>query len=256
MQWKRMGLILAMVLSTTCGVTAQEVGAAEQPGPVSFSWINWVVLAVYLAGMIGVGIFFSRRESDSRDFFLAGDRIPWWAAGLSIYGTQLSAITFIAVPALAFTPGGNWTRLVSSWTIQLLAPLIIYFILPLFRRLNVQTAYEYLEYRFNVVIRWLASLTFIAFQVDRMGIVLLLPAVAISAATGLNVLLAIVVMGALATTYTVLGGIEAAIWTDVVQVVVLIGGAIICLGAAVGAVGGPTTAWDLAHAAEKTTIFD
>ncbi|MBA2117660.1 sodium:solute symporter [Bremerella alba] len=256
MNWKRIGAILVMTPGIASELWAQEVVATKQADPVSFSWINWVVLVAYLAGMIGVGIFFSRRESDSRDFFLAGGRIPWWAAGLSIYGTQLSAITFMSVPALALTQGGNWTRLVGSWTILLLAPLIIFFFLPLFRRLNVQTAYEYLEYRFNVIVRWLASLTFISFQVGRMGIVLLLPAAAISAATGVNVLLAIVVMGVLATTYTVLGGIEAVIWTDVVQVVVLIGGAILCLGASIWAVGSPATAWEMAYSADKVTLFD
>src|SRR5690606_27237000 len=155
------------------------------------------------------------------------------AAGLSIYGSQLSAITFMAVPAIAFAPDGDWTRLVGGWTILLVAPLIIYVFLPVFRRLNIQTAYEYLELRFHLSVRLLASVIFIVFQVARMVVVRLLPAAAISAATVTNVLIAVVLMGILATVYTVLGGIEAVICTDVVQVVVLIVGALLGLGVAV-----------------------
>ena len=101
--------------------------------------------------------------------------------------------------------------------------------LPFFRRLNVTTAYEYLEERFNVKVRTLASITFILMQLARIGIVLYLPAIAIASVTGIDLFLCIAIMGVFCTIYTVMGGIEAVIWTDVIQVVILLGGAIFCI---------------------------
>ncbi|MCC9605551.1 sodium:solute symporter [Blastopirellula sp. JC732] len=244
-----------LLLATATVACAEDPQAASATVAPQFGWLNWAVLIAYLGAMVGIGGYFSRGESSSEDFFLAGGRIPWWAAGLSIYGTQLSAITFMAVPAIAFTPDGNWTKIVGGWTTLLLAPLVIRFYLPLFRRLKVQTAYEYLERRFHVAVRLIASLIFIAFQVGRMGIVLLLPAAAISATTGCNLLAAVILMGVLATTYTVLGGIEAVIWTDVVQVIVLIGGALLCLIVSLLEIGGPVQLFDIAAESNKLTMF-
>ena len=194
----------------------------------SFGRLNWVVLGAYLVVLIGMGLYFFKREKTTNDFFLAGRRIPWWAAGLSIFGTQLSAITFLAMPARAYAT--DWVLLILNIGICASAPFIIYLYLPFFRRLNIITAYEYLEKRFHVSIRILGSLSFITFQLGRMGIVVLLPALALSAVTGMNVYLCIALMGLLSTIYTVVGGMEAVIWTDVLQAIVLIGGAIIALG--------------------------
>ena len=193
----------------------------------TFGWANWSVLGLYLAVMLGVGVYFSKREKSTRDFFLAGGRVPWWAAGLSIYGTQLSGITFLAIPQVAFL--GNWAIAIGSVAILAVAPVVIYFYLPFFRRLNITTAYEYLEKRFNISVRLFGTVSFLLFQVARMGIVLFLPAIALSAVTGINIYVCIAVMGAFCVVYTVLGGIEAVIWTDVLQVLVLMGGAIVCL---------------------------
>lgn len=251
------GLTLLPLLCTAAPLLAQEEpNVVAETAASRFGPIDWAVLAIYFLGMVAVGVYCARRGTTSEDYFLAGGRIPWWAAGLSIYGSQLSAITFMAVPAILFAEDGNWTRIVGGWTILLIAPLIIFFFLPLFRRLQIQTAYEYLELRFHLAVRLVASAIFIIFQVGRMGVVLLLPAAAISAATGINVLLAVVLMGILAMIYTVLGGIEAVIWTDVAQVVVLIGGAILCLGVATLDVGGPAEVYQVASQADKLTLFN
>ena len=193
----------------------------------SFGLLNSLVLVLYLAAMVGIGVFTSRREKTTDQFFLAGQRIPWWAAGLSIFGTQLSAITFMAIPATAFKE--DWVRMIGNLMILPVLPLVICLFLPFYRRLKISTAYEYLERRFNLAVRQLASLLFILFQLGRMGVVLFLPAIALSEVTGMNVYLCITMMGVLATIYTVLGGIEAVIWTDVVQVIVLLGGALLCV---------------------------
>jgi SSS family transporter len=110
-----------------------------------------------------------------------------------------------------------------------ITPLVIFCFLPFYRRLNVTTAYEYLERRFNLVVRLLGSALFIIFQFGRIAIVLLLPSLALSVVTGTNVYACILTMGILATVYTVMGGMEAVIWTDVLQVIVLVGGALISL---------------------------
>ena len=170
---------------------------------------------------MGMGVYFARRETSTRRFFLADRSIPWWAAGLSIFGTQLSAITFMAFPALVYRTDGVYV--LGNMCIVLAAPVFVLYYLPFFRRLRVTTAYEYLEKRFSYTCRLVGSLSFIVLQLGRMGIVLYLPAVALSTVTGINIYVSISVMGFLATVYTVLGGIEAVIWTDVLQVFVLLG---------------------------------
>lgn len=201
-----------------------------------FSRVDYAVLGVYLAALVLMGAYFSTREKTTHDFFLAGGRIPWWAAGLSIFGTQLSAITFMAIPAKAYAT--DWMSFLYNMGIVAIAPLIIVCFLPFYRRLNVTTAYEYLEKRFNVAVRLFGSALFIVFQFGRLGIVLLLPSLALSVVTGTSVYTCILVMGILATIYTVMGGIEAVIWTDVLQVVVLMGGALLAVVLIAGRVEG------------------
>ena len=215
---------VGLLLIATPALAASGEGSAGRAG---FGLVNYIALAAYLAALVVIGAYFSRREKSTDDFFLAGRRIPWWAAGLSIFGTGLSAITYMAIPAKAYDT--DWVFILSSFAPILFIPVVVAFYIPFYRRLGVTTAYEYLERRFNLAARLFASIFFILFQFGRMAIVLYLPAVALSTVTGLNVYACIVIMGVLATVYTVLGGIEAVIWTDVLQVVVLLGGAILSL---------------------------
>ncbi len=232
----------------------QALSLGTSSGGARFEFLDYMVLTLYLSLMVAVGIYFARRGSTTEDFFLAGRKIPWWAAGLSVFGTQLSAITFMAIPATSY--GSDWRRFVGSVMLLPVMLLVIYCFLPLFRRLDVTTAYEYLEARFSVSVRVLASAIFILFQLGRMGIVLLLPAIALSAVTAMDTYLCIALMGLLATIYTVLGGISAVIWTDVLQVFVLIGGALLCLLVTIQDVGGWSAMIEAAQAADKFHIFD
>ena len=192
-----------------------------------FSWVDYTTWGIYLAIILCVGLYFSKREKGTNDFFLGGQRVPWWAAGISIFGTQLSAITFMAVPAKVYAT--DWVYILAQATIILIAPIIVFLYLPFFRRLNITTAYEYLEKRFNIVLRLFGGIAFCLMQLGRMGIVLFLPAIALATVTDFNVYTCILVMGIFCTIYTVLGGIEAVIWTDVIQVFVLMGGALLCI---------------------------
>jgi len=237
------------------GVRTPKVWRAEPVKPGRFGALNYAVLGAYMLALVAMGVYFSRREKTTDDFFKAGGRIPWWAAGLSIYGTQLSAITFMAIPAKTFAT--DWRLFLGNMAIIMVAPFIIFLFLPFYRRLNVTTAYEYLERRFNLVARLLGSVMFMLLQFGRIGIVLFLPSIALAVATGMNVSFCIVVMGALCIVYTVLGGIEAVVWTDVLQVVVLLGGAILCLIVIPFHVPGGWNAMnDIADAAGKLRLLD
>ena len=201
-------------------VQALAIPVADAAAPARLRPLDWLVLALYLAGMVGIGVHFARRGGGTEDFFLGGRRIPWWAAGLSIFGTQLSAITFMAIPATAY--GSDWRRFAGQLMLLPVLVLVIRAFVPVLRGQSATTAYEFLEVRFSRAVRWCASALFIAFQLGRMGIVLLLPAIALAAVTGVDTHLCIGLMGVLATAYTALGGISAVIWTDVVQVFVLL----------------------------------
>ena len=201
--------------------------ALAKPTVGGFGTLNWAVLISYFIVLIAIGAYFSRREKSTDDYFLGGRRVPWWAMGLSIFGTQLSAITFLSIPARAYT--SDWVYVWANAAIILIAPYVVYVVIPAYRRGNYTTAYEYLEHRFNYALRVYGAFIFLLFQAGRMGIVLFLPAIALRAVTGLPVEWCILAMGVLATLYTVMGGIEAVIWTDVVQVFVLAAGVIVAL---------------------------
>lgn len=189
-----------------------------------FSAIDIIVLVLYFGVLVFIGYYFSKRQKNSDDYFRGGQRIPWWAAGLSLFGTALSAITFMAIPAKSYAT--NWSYMLFNGGILMVAPIIMFVFIPFFRKLNITTAYEYLEVRFNSLIRVVCSLAFIVFQVGRMGIILLLPAIAINVVTGFDIFLCIILMGVFSIIYTRMGGIEAVVWTDALQVVILLGGAL------------------------------
>jgi len=221
------------------GVRSPQVLIGEVGGSkLDFGVVNWVVVAVYLLGMVGIGYWFMKRESASTTdaYFRGGQRVPFWVAGLSIFATMLSAITFMAVPGTAYAT--NWNGYIGQWPILIIVPLVVMFYLPFYRRLNVTTAYEYLEKRFNVATRVIGSITFMLFHVGRVAIVLYLPALALSSVTDINIFVAISVIGVLCVIYTVMGGIEAVVWTDAIQAMVLIGGALLCFGLIVSQVDG------------------
>lgn len=192
-----------------------------------FGWLNYLVLVVYFVGMILLGFFFMKRENSTDDFFKAGGRIPWWAAGISIFATTLSAITFIAIPAKSYAD--DWRMFIFNMSIIIIAPVVIRYFLPFFRRFNFDTAYQYLEARFNRAVRWVASALFVFFMVSRIAIVLFLPSLALNVVTGFSVYWAIVIMGVVTIIYCTSGGIEAVVWGDVIQGFILVFGALTAL---------------------------
>ena len=210
------------------GVRTPDIISVETiPYKGKFGILNIIVIVLYFGVLLWMGIFFSRRQKSSNDYFKGGGRLPWWAVGLSIFGTALSAITFMAIPAKAYA--SDWSYLLMNSGIILVSPIIVFLFIPFFRRLNVSTAYEYLELRFNLATRLICSGSYILFQVGRMAIVLLLPSIALNVVTGIDIFLCVSLMGVLSLAYTMMGGIEAVVWTDALQVVVLLGGAIFAI---------------------------
>ena len=177
--------------------------------------IDYIVVVGYFALLAGIGFYFSKQES-SAEFSLGNRQVKWWAAGISMFATGASAISFMAIPALAFS-----TNLVWTWPLLTLIPayfVTAHFIYPLLRRMEITSTYEYLERRFNGPLRLIASAQCIAIQtIGRTAVVLVLPALAISSVTGMNVFLCVLLMGILTTIYTSVGGFESVIWTEVFQ---------------------------------------
>ena len=237
------------------GVRSADVTHIEVSNKKSFGWLNWTVLALYLTGMLGMGIYFMRKENGADDFFKGGGRIPWWAAGISIYATMLSAITYMTIPAKAYTT--DWTYYPMLWMILLVSLPVIKYYLPYFRKLNVTSAYEILEQRFNLFTRMLASTLFCIFMIVRMAIVLYLPSLALTAVTGIDIYLCIVLMGLVTIVYCTMGGVEAVIWGDVVQGLILVFGAIFAvIYLAVGTEGGIAGCIEIALENDKLRLFD
>ena len=183
--------------------------------------IDATIILAYLLAMVGVGVWFMRRNRSADDYFRGGGRLPWWAVSLSIYATLFSSITFLSIPALTYHSDCRY--FFKTFGILVLVPVVIRHYLPFFRRLNLTSAYEYLEVRFNLGCRLFASAAFILFMIARTAVVAYLPAVAIAAVTGMDVNLAIVAVTAVTILYCTMGGVEAVVWSDFVQSVILIG---------------------------------
>ena len=238
------------------GIRASEVMKVSFNHEVSFGWLNWLVLIIYLVAMLGLGVYFMRRASNStEDFFKGGGRIPWWAAGISIFATMLSAITYMAIPAKAYAT--DWTYYPMQICILIVSFPVIKYYLPFFRRLNVTTAYEYLEVRFNAATRTMASVLFIVFMVARTALVLFLPSLAMTAVTGIDIYICIALMALITIVYCTMGGVEAVVWGDVIQGIILVGGAIFAAIYLIVNTGenGASDFWQIATDNDKLRVF-
>ena len=221
-----------------------------------FSFGAWSVVVAYFGVIALMGWYFARKEKSANSFFKGGGNIPWYVAGVSIFATMLSSVTFLAVPALSYI--SDW-RLYQNVVLGyvLITPLALLVYMPVFRRMNLTSAYEYLERRFNLGTRLFSSGMFIIFMVLRVAIVTLLPAIAIDAVTGIGVDVAIAICGVVTIVYCSLGGLEAVIWSDFVQGLVLLGGAVAILVALViGTDGGVSGVLSLSAASGKTLCWD
>ena len=184
--------------------------------------LNTAVLAAYLLAMLGVGLAFAGRQKTTEDFFLGGRRMPWWAAGMSMYASLTSAVTFMALPGTAYRE--NIAFAVVGFASLAVAPVLVRLFYPAYLQMRATTSYEYLEARFGPGARRFAAALFLLARIGWLGLVVYAPALALSVATGLPQGACILAMGVLATAYTALGGMVAVIWTDVAQFALMVGG--------------------------------
>ena len=189
--------------------------------------IDLLVIICYLAGMVAVGLYFSRKTKNAAQFTTASGRIPGWAIGMSLYATFLSSNTFLGVPGKAF--GSNWNSFVFSLSMPMAAWVATRFFVPFYRHTGEVSAYTHLEHRFGPWARTYAVVCFLLTQLARMGSIFFGIALSLQALTGYPMATIMGVVGSCIIVYTVLGGMEAVIWTEVVQGVVKTSGALIIL---------------------------
>lgn len=188
-----------------------------------FTVIDFGILVIYLLAVLFAGLLFSKKEMKGKEFFKGDGTIPWWVTSVSIFATLLSPISFLSLAGNSY--GGTWILWFAQLGIFIAVPLTIKFFLPLYSRLDLDTAYQYLEIRYNSKgLRVIGALMFIIYQIGRMSIIMYLPSVVLADLTGISVNVLIIVMGVIAIIYSYTGGLKSVLWTDFIQGMVLIVG--------------------------------
>ncbi len=191
------------------------------------SGLDWGVFALYFSGVIAFAVYHSRRNRGVEGYLLANRRLPWAAIGLSVMATQASAITFIGTTGQAFDDGMEF---IQFYLPQPLAMVILCAVfVPFFYRLRVYTAYEYLEHRFDAKTRSFASFIFLVQRGIGAGIILYAPAIVLSVIMEWDETATILIMAVVTVAYTLMGGITAVVWTDVVQMLMMFAGIAVAL---------------------------
>lgn len=202
-----------------------------------FTWIDTTVLVVYLLLVLLAGLWFSNKEHEGKEFFKDDGTIPWYVTCVSIFATLLSPISFLSLPGNSF--GGSWILWWAQIGMIIAIPLTIKYFLPIYSTLQIDTAYHYLEKRFDSKgLRILGALMFIIFQTGRMSIIMYLPCIALAELTGISVNLLIIAMGVIAIVYSYSGGLKAVLYTDFIQGVVLIVGIALTLVVMIASING------------------
>ena len=188
-----------------------------------FTYIDLAILIVYLAAVLFAGLHFAKKEMKGKEYFKSDGTVPWWVTSVSIFATLLSPISFLSLAGNSYA--GTWIMWFAQLGMLLAIPLTIKFFLPIYSKLDIDTAYHYLELRFNSKgLRVLGAVMFIVYQVGRMSIIMYLPCMVLSSLMGINVNILIVIMGIIAIIYSYTGGLKSVLWTDFIQGSVLLVG--------------------------------
>ena len=182
-------------------------------------WIDWSILLIYLVWIVWSGMRYGRKNRDLDDYLLADRSLPWWAVGLSVMATQMSAITLIGATGQAYADGMRFIQFYLGLPLAMI--ILCVTVVPFFHRAKVYTAYEYLERRFDARTRSLTSLLFLISRCLGVGVIISAPAIVLSAILGAPLSLTIILIGVTTTIYTMIGGVRAVAWTDVRQMVVI-----------------------------------
>lgn len=188
--------------------------------------LDIIVFFVLTIGNVIFGASFYLKNRTSEQFTSGGGNLPAWVVGMSIFATFVSSISFLALPGNAYST--NWNALVFSFSIPVASIMAVKFFVPLYRRIGSISAYHFLETRFGAWARIYASLCYLLTQLMRTGAILLLLALPLNVLFGWNIRTIIILTGVAVTFYSMMGGIRAVVWTDAIQGIVLITGAIVC----------------------------
>ena len=190
--------------------------------------LDWIVFFAFISYVVWDGVRRRSGATDLEGYYAGGRKIPWWAAGLSIMATQASAITVIGTTGQGHERGMGLVQ--SYFGLPFAMVLLCIFLVPYFRSRNVLTPYQLLEERFGPMSRTLASLIFLCSRCLALGAVIYAPSIALSAILNIDLVVAVFIIGVLTTTYTMIGGVSAVIWTDVKQMIVILVGLLIVFG--------------------------
>lgn len=217
--------------------------------------LDLLVIAAYVVLTLAIGLRFAKRNRTTDRYFLGGRNFPGWAIGLSFIGSTISSITFIAYPADSFKTA--WVRILPPLAFPLVVLLAAYAFIPFFRRGTVHSAYHYLSLRFGPSVSLYASIVYLVMQIVRAATITYLLAVLLSSMTDLSVLGCIIFAAGVTAIYTVKGGFEAVVWTDVIQTIVLLCGAVACVIFIANALpGGIAQVFSESWAAGKLSLRD
>ena len=184
--------------------------------------VDWAIVGVYLAWMIWDGLRLTKQSDKLEGYFLGARSLPWWAVGLSVMATQLSAITMIGTTGQGYADGMRFLQFYFALPIAMI--VLSMTLVPFFHRANIYTAYEYLEQRFDARTRALTSFLFLVSRSMSLGVVISAPAVVLAVVLGLNVTTTALLIALPTAVYTMFGGVQAVTWTDVKQMVLIVGG--------------------------------
>src|SRR6202012_5390754 len=183
---------------------------------------DWIVLALTLLGIISYGLYKGRTSRDLDGYFLSNRSVPWYMVLLGIMGTQASAVTFLSAPGQAYTDGMRFVQYYFGLPLAMIVVCVSF--VPVFHRLKVFTAYEYLEQRFDLKTRTLTSFLFLVQRGLSTGISIAAPSIILSSLLGWNILWTNIFMGGLLIIYTVSGGAKAVAYTQQLQMIIIFGG--------------------------------
>jgi solute:Na+ symporter, SSS family len=190
------------------------------------SLLDISIFLVYLIGIVLFGSSFYRKNKSSDSFTLGNRNIPTWVISMSIFATFVSSISYLALPGQAYQ--SDWNPFVFSLSLPLASYMAVKFFVPLYRSINRPSAYTYLEIRFGPWAKIYASVMYLLTQLMRTGTILFLLALTLNVIAGWNMITVIVITGLSVMIYSLLGGIQAVVWTDAIQGIILISGALIC----------------------------
>lgn len=197
----------------------------------SLDGADYLVFVVYFAALIWLSAHFGKDQSDRDDYYLGGRNLPWWAVGLSTAATQTSAIGFMSIPAfVALKPGGGLKLLQGEFVLPWAMIFIMVTLIPFFRRLELVSVYTYLERRFDASVKYLISSVFLISRGVGTAVGLYMTAIVFSTVMGLPLWVTIVIIGGITLVYDTIGGIKAVVYSDVVQMAVLLVGACLIVG--------------------------